>query len=97
MGTGQSPSVLVHNEVRAPLSYAWFCPNCGRIWAKAEVNGQPYMVMTQPCDLELPTNYFIVPGSIWLTLRPEYLQSLSREVLEREFQLHLNHYDRYHK
>ncbi len=97
MGTGQSPSVLVHNEVRAPLSYAWFCPKCGRIWAKAAVEGQEFMVMTQPCDLETADNYFIVPGSLWLTLRPEYIQSLPREVLLREFQLHLNHYDRHHK
>ena len=99
MGTGMSPSVLCHNEIQAPNSYAFFCPNCGRVWAKADAgNGQAstWVVQTHPCDLEPTTNYFQVPGSIWLPLRPEYIQSLSRQVLEREFQLHLNHYDRYH-
>jgi hypothetical protein len=97
MGTGVSPSVLVHNEVQEPCSFAWFCPVCGRIWAKAVVEGQRFMVVTQPCDLEPVDNYYIVPGSLWLTLRPEYTKSLPREVLLREFQLHLAHYDRYHK
>jgi len=98
MGTGMSPSVLVHSEVQAPYSFAWFCPECGRIWAKAVVDGAHFMVANQPCEQHkgLP-NYFIVPGSLWLSLRPEFIQSLSREVLEREFRIHLAHYDRYHK
>lgn len=99
MGTGTSPSVLIHSEVQAPCCFAWFCPRCGQLWAKAEVEGHHdrWMVITHPCDLEPVDNYFIVPGSMWLSLRPEYLQSLSHEMLVREFEIHLKHYDRYHK
>ncbi|HWI68101.1 MAG TPA: hypothetical protein VNS88_06950 [Nitrospiraceae bacterium] len=96
MGTGMSPLVHCHGRMQEPYSFAWFCPVCAKVWAKATVQGQPYMVFTVPCDLETTVdNYFVVPGSIWLGLWPEFLQSLSHEVLEREFSLHLAHYERY--
>jgi hypothetical protein len=96
MGTGQSTLVLCHGQIQEPYSFAWFCPVCARVWAKATVAGQRFMVFTVPCDLELVDNWLVVPGSIWLGLWPEYLKSLSHEVLVREFSLHLAHYERYH-
>lgn len=91
-----SPLVLCHGQVQEPHGFAWFCPVCARVWAKATVAGERFMVMTHPCDLEPADNQYTIPGSIWLTLRPEFIKSLSHEVLLREFALHLAHYERYH-
>jgi len=97
MGTGMSPSVLVHSQIWAPVNRAFFCPKCGRIWAKVDADADRWIAHHVPCDLELVDNYYIVPGSIWLSFEPEYLKSLSHEVLVREFELHVAHYERHHK
>lgn len=90
------PPERIHEEWQAPRSYAWACPKCGDIWARAVVAMQPFMFFSHPCEAHsdaLPPS-LIIGGSLWLPLQNGFNQTLSRELLIREFQLHLNHVEK---
>ena len=96
LGEGQCRTVFIHGDLAPPLSFAFFCPLHGDIWARAVVADRPWQMFRKLCPKHEATSYYDVPGSIWLALEPEYLAAMPRSVLLREFTLHLNHYERYH-
>lgn len=77
-------------------SYAWFCPVCGEVWARA-ITGGRFAVWTRPCskhlDPLLPS--LAIPGSIWLAWDTDFTDSLSRELVSRELLLLLAHVERF--
>lgn len=78
-----------------PLSTAYFCPECGEVWARAMIPGQKWEVWHLHCEKhELPYP-FRVPGSMWIPWERTFNDALPRVVLEREFYLHLAVYDRF--
>ena len=95
MGTG-AIEMLNHDPKHSPpLSVAYFCPVCGEVWARAVITGQAYEVWALLCEkhpLEYP---YRVPGSLWLTWNATHNDSLTREMLTREVDLHLEHYDKF--
>lgn len=95
MGNGQR-DMLDHEPKRSPpLSTAFFCPKCGEVWARTVIPGQAYMVYALLCERHTLDWPWQVPGSIWLACEAQHNASLSREMLEREFAIHLAHYDRF--
>lgn len=79
----------------APFSLAYFCPKCARIWARCKIEGEPWMVTTVACSNCGKFSLISIPGSLWRALDNDFNYALPREVLLREFELHLQWYDRY--
>jgi len=73
------------------VSYAWFCPYCADIWARAIVTTAPvFQSNAHPCEKHLlPDGWlFQLPGSIFLSWDKDFTAALPRELWEREFNLH---------
>lgn len=85
----------VREELWAPPSYAWFCPVCADIWARAFVPGEEFQVTVNPCiDHELKYWRTLVPGSLLLVFDPEFNLDLSLEAWAREFEVHVRYFER---
>lgn len=85
----------VHGRSCIPASYAFFCPHCGEIWARARVSGgDRWMAMTKECEKHTSQLWFDPAGSIWIGYDLAYVASLPHEVLVREFELHLTAVER---
>ncbi len=82
----------IHAELQPPKSFVWVCPTCGTAWARAKVENRAYFVLTRPCESHrdplLPS--LVVSGSLWLGGEDEFNESLSHELLLREFNLLYN-------
>lgn len=78
-----------------PSHYAWFCPQCGEIWARAvvELPGIEWQTYRVLCPRHQHPGWFTVPGSIWQMLDTELNDALPPAALQREFTIHLNHFD----
>ena len=86
-------------------SFMWYCPLCGECWARAVLwrnprQTAPYHAIGGVCRdcgkaRSVPDRFISaqcanwVPGSVWRTQDPKYLASLPRQVLEWEFERHL--------
>jgi len=81
---------------RGVYSYAWACPTCGEVWARAFLPGRPFFFFTHPCeeheDLLIPS--LIVSGSILLPGETSFNSSLPPEAWKRELLLHINFVER---
>lgn len=86
---------LMPGEVRPFDSMAFFCSECGEVWARVHVPGRYYVPMSVDCEKHAARSPFHFPGSLWISWLPEYLACLPREVLLREFNLHLQHFESY--
>jgi hypothetical protein len=69
------------------VSYLFFCPKSGRVWAKA-VSGdwtKPFQASSQPIN---PQHSYWVPNySIYISYDREFTLALSHDLLIREFDL----------
>lgn len=88
-----------HAEAHRPVcSRAFFCPWCVRIWARAWSPGLYCDPTIYPCrncrKLDGSAN---PPGSIWVSWDPVWLNALPREVILREFDLHLTQWEKDHE
>jgi hypothetical protein len=76
--------------MQRPASYAWFCPECGEVWARSVCGTARFQITTQPCathrDPLLPR--IMVSGSLVLPFDKDFNDSLSPALWLREFQLH---------
>lgn len=84
-------------------SHAMICPVCLRIWCKMPMEGEKsFTLHTAPCASH-PTTPYEVAGSIipasWTRWPGSgdagLLDNLPLPLWEREFHLHLKHYERY--
>jgi len=89
----------VHEEMQRPPSYAWFCPECAEIWARALVEGSSFQVITYPCEQHRDRFVgILVSGSILLPFDLEFNDSLPVEAWRREVIIHANMIERlYHE
>ena len=84
------------------FSQALVCPVCLRVWAKLHMEGHDnFVVRGQPCAKH-PTTKYHVAGSLIVSDSPLYLtqdmglwEHLPENLLRREFDLILQHADRY--
>lgn len=84
----------VHGELQTPVSYAYVCPECGNLWAKAVVRGgvSPFRPLAIACSLH--QGHSLAPaGSLWLPWDTEYTNAFPEGILRRELQIHLQLYD----
>ena len=103
LGTFPRSLVRVHAEWQAPYSHAWFCPDCGEVWAKAETYKDPESLENEKFTIEGgqcakhpgPSPYH-VPGTMLLAWDEEFNQLLLScpDAVKREFELHLKFAER---
>lgn len=92
LGESVRPLVLVHGNYQPPPSIAYFCSECGDIWARIVVSGQPFMVYTMPCEHHAsPNRFFALPGSMVLLWDRELTESFPPALVEREFNICMEH------
>ena len=85
---------IVMGAVQQPPSYAFMCPHCGKIWARAFIEGQEFFAVTAHCRQHWE-KCWDVAGSLIPGLRDEWkLVNLPRALLEWEFARHYEHYER---
>ncbi len=69
---------------------AYLCPKCGEVWARVETGSGEWTSVRQSCRL-CPPFANEVPGSFLLSWNWQMqLQDFPKEVLAREFLLHLS-------
>jgi len=101
LGMFTRPPVIVHAERQHPYSYAYFCPDCGNLWAKCPVsdangNVMKWQIQGGHCRLHPGPSQFTVAGSLLLAWEPEYSALLLScpDVVRWEFQRHMEYYQR---
>lgn len=79
-----------HAQPHAPYSYAYFCPQCGELWARRIISpATRWNVLTHECPKHEAPRYCEPAGSIWKQLDPDFLNHLPKEILRREALLRL--------
>lgn len=95
-----------HQQTHVAKSHALFCPACQEVWAilKFEDDDDDYVwPVAQFCEHHKPegltkqSGWFPVPGSIlveegWGVIDDSLLRALPKELLRREFDLHVRAY-----
>lgn len=80
----------IHNEHPPPLSLAFFCPQCGDIWARRVITpATPWNVLTRECRKHKAPRYCEPEGSVWIAYNTEYVKNLPKSVLRYETLLRL--------
>jgi len=73
-------------------SYAYFCTNCGEVWARIVVQnseGRPCYFEPLKVACEKHQDQWNIPGSLLVGHLENLLDSLPPEAIIREFQIHL--------
>lgn len=86
---------FVHGHAHPPWSRVWFCPVCGEVWARVEIAGSRFHVLTAICEKH-PKDYgwmTELPGSLWSGYERDFNDSLPDEVMRREVGLCFKAYD----
>jgi len=91
MGTAIRSFVKRQDSVDIPLSYAYFCPTCGEVWARAVCENRPFFVWTVGCRKHQQYN-FLIAGSLMLPLEPDFNAILPLDVLKWELERHIDFY-----
>jgi len=96
LGSSPRGPTLVHATLAAPDSYAYFCPICAEVWARAPTispSGKVsrFTVWTLACRKHHDTERLSVSGSLLLPWDNTYNEALftSDAALRWEFQVHM--------
>jgi len=80
--------------VNAHCGFAFFCPDCGRVWAEIRIDGWKMFPASIPCR-EHHRELYAPGGSIWMSYWPHITDAFNREILEYETLRHLEIYDQH--
>ena len=101
LGSVTRPATIVHAERQPPYSYAYFCPDCGNLWAKCPVsdtNGRvmKWQIQGGHCKDHPGPSAFTVAGSLLLAWEEEYSALLLScpDVVKWEFDRHMEFIER---
>lgn len=75
--------------VRPPTSRLFLCTLCGKVYGRCVVPGARWMAWHLICA-DCPSEYYVVPGSLYCPLDREYNDAMPEAVLRREFELLIN-------
>ena len=76
-----------------PVSFAFFCPVCAEVWARAGIPDERFFAFHVPCRKHTYDGVK-VPGSLYACGDVDFLKALPADVLLREFLLHLDYAER---
>jgi hypothetical protein len=97
LGGAEDCMRFIHGQAQHPYSYAWFCPACGEVWARAPVSGaEKWIVQGGYCRKHPGPSPFTVAGSLMLSWEPEHNAMIQQlpDALEWEFERHLEFFER---
>ena len=101
LGSFVRPAAIVHAERQPPYSYAYFCTDCGEVWAKCPVtdsNGavSKWQIQGGQCRKHPGPSPFVVAGSLLLSWEPEYSSLLLScpDVVQWEYDRHMAFFER---
>lgn len=80
------------------FSYATFCPVCGEVWGRIVVTDEQgkqcrFQVASLPCEQHM-TWQGEVAGSLIFAYHKELFEYFPAAAVEREFELHLKHFEK---
>lgn len=93
-GTQFRGEVIVNGEVQPPQGEAFFCSLCGRVWARASIIGQRWNVRSMLCGKHPHRASYSPSGSLYLGWDSFYMRAMPRKLLEREFHIMCNYFER---
>ena len=83
---------ITHAQAHTPYSYAFCCPKCGEVWARAGVEGNSqWSFLQRACSKH--SEGLQVPGSVWLSWDRDFTNAFPLELLLRELHLHINYFE----
>lgn len=96
-GKSERKFMYVHGELQRPYSNAYCCPYCGEIWARAAIVGEniQWHFVVRSCESCNKSDILNSAGSLWQSWDTELISAMPREVLLRELDLAIKHYERY--
>lgn len=91
MGSFERGLKQVHAQYDKPFSYAWFCPSCGDVWARALIAGHDYQIQGGYCHRHPGPSPYTVAGSLLLAWDEPFNQLLLScpDVVVWEARVHL--------
>lgn len=98
LGSSKRALASLHEHLVKPNSYAYFCPHCGDIWARAVVVDEdssvqaPFQSVTRPCERHFPETTREIPGAFFLSWDKLYNQAFPVGVIAYELNQALKHY-----
>ena len=100
-GFGIRGPALMHGLQGRARSYAFFCPYCGEVWARCQVETaasadkhENYVVWSVPCRKH-PAYQYEVAGALTLQFEEPFNDGFPEEVLQWELARHLDHAEHY--
>ena len=93
LGTVTRKFIRYHAEIGPPRGEAFFCPECGRLWAQCPIEGEPCNVIARSCGRhESVSLIFALPGSLLQSWNPDFEAAFPKEALRRELSLLFKYY-----
>ena len=87
LGTGLRKDYSTVGTNLEVYSYAFFCNNCGRIWASCPIERPhrppKWQILNMPCKAD--TMFQLWGGSIWLGADKEFVEAFTPAVISKEF------------
>ena len=97
LGAALRKPVHLHGEVQPPPSYAFFCPVCAEVWARAPVtlgpHTQEFMVWRLACRKH-GRSRLTVAGSLFLPWDKSFNEALPDGAWFWELERHLDHIEK---
>ena len=94
LGSMQRSFIQVHGTKALPMSFAYICPCCGEVWARAFIANRPWQVLSRSC-LECNKGWNGgEPGSLSLLWDGDYNQSFTPDMIAYELEIMLNFYEK---
>lgn len=94
MGFAPRTMPIVFGIECVPQSVAFFCNECGTLWAVASVPNSSYTLRQVLCEKHDHHHWRTISGSIWSDDDRLYREALPPEVIKREFELMLKLYEK---
>lgn len=94
LGTAEIAEEIIHGTLIAPVPFAYFCPKCAELWARFPIEGsvKNWQVYHQPCRKH-SHDWFSPAGALFLSWKPEFLETFPDEAVRWEFERWMNFYE----
>lgn len=94
LGSAERLVSIAGGVLGKPMSLLLFCEQCGDTFARAPIEGRPWVAYRLLCRKCIPAFNVLVPGSIWLSWDREFTSAFPDAVLRWEFNRHLEWFER---
>jgi hypothetical protein len=98
LGASPCREVALHGTMAPPDSFAYLCPACGEVWAKAPVTATGeattrFVPLSRACRKHFGHS-LAAPGSVSVVWEHGFDESFTDEVVRWEFQRQMDYYNK---